>query len=161
MHMHTESDYVTRKHCSRMHSACLLTIVEVVHPLVTTPPSHTPWSPLPPGHTSCPIACWDTPPRGKTDTCKNITFPQLLLRAVSVWMYQFVECGECTDGVMNVDQRLFIRLTPGGELCQNRMRVVMSSECRHWCYGLCVDLPYKYCSTDLSTAGRGKFLSIV
>ena len=31
-------------------------------------------------------ACWDTPPppRGQTDTCKNITFPQLLLRAVNM-----------------------------------------------------------------------------
>ena len=35
---------------------------------------------------SCPITCWDTPPlpwtEGMTQACLNITFPQLLLRAV-------------------------------------------------------------------------------
>ena len=41
------------------------------------------YPPEPAANTPCPIACWDTPPCGQTDTCKNITFPQLLLRGVT------------------------------------------------------------------------------
>ena len=47
---------------------------------------HTPLPHYMLGYTPlCPITCWDTPPScGQTDTCKNITFPQLLLRAVII-----------------------------------------------------------------------------
>ena len=52
------------------------------HPLITHP-SHSPWSHL--GYTPpCPMECWDKspPPREQTDTCKNITYPQLQLLLV-------------------------------------------------------------------------------
>ena len=69
-----------------MHTAHLFTIVGgctspnhplVTHHLVTHPTGHT--------HTS-PVHCIMeyTPRRGLTDTCKNITFPQLLLWTVTM-----------------------------------------------------------------------------
>ena len=45
-----------------------------------TPLADTPWA-----NTRCPIAYWDKPPVNRiTDRCKNITFPQLCLRAVTI-----------------------------------------------------------------------------
>ena len=49
------------------------------HPRVDAPWVDTPWVDTP-----LSTACWDTPPPcGQTDPCENITFLQVLLRAVT------------------------------------------------------------------------------
>ena len=41
-------------------------------------------------YTPCPIVGWDTHTHLWTDTCKNITFPQLLLRVVNITLVIFL-----------------------------------------------------------------------
>ena len=80
-----------RKHPSRMHIACSLTIPHSIQlgglpkpqmqtPLDVDPQADIPWMQTPPG---CRLpGC--RPPEGMTHACENITFPQLLLRAVKM-----------------------------------------------------------------------------
>ena len=63
----------TKKHSSRMHTARFLT-----HCMLGCTPSMPPSPP---------------PARGQTDTCKSITFPQLLLRAVKTIGFKLNRAG--------------------------------------------------------------------
>ena len=68
---------------------CAPILLGLYTPVTPPPPrTHTPARLHAGIHTPCPISCWDTP--GQTYTCENITFPQLHLRAVTMFL-----CGEC------------------------------------------------------------------
>ena len=82
------------------------------------------WQHPPLGRPLCPIACWDRPPancilrytpsppswrEGRTHACENITFPRVLLRAVTVSKSTFQRLGYVHSHSPNVKVMLLLR----------------------------------------------------
>ena len=88
---------LTRQHSSRMRAARLPAIRSPV-----THPPHPPATPLSPSHTRT--------PREQTDTCKNITFQQLCLRAVKISTSCLTEHLYLTKRTLVVGLRAFCTL---------------------------------------------------
>ena len=144
-HCHTLNEYIckTRMHSSRMHTIrCLspcLVLKDGARALYMTPfsnrmtDSHVGEGGLSRG---CLPGGYTPLPRGQTDTCKNITFPQLLLRTVNITYWKMfrsfsilknIACHNCVNLTTNgnvprgksiyiITRRHFIRM-PTACLC--------------------------------------------
>ena len=83
--------FIARMHSSRMRTACFSGCLgvgclpwDVCIGGMSSRDTHPPARCMLEYTSVLPIACWDTPhPREQNDRCKNITFPQLRLRAVT------------------------------------------------------------------------------